>query len=119
MVVPARPEFLHLIRSVIISAGAVADLPIDVADDLCVAGVEAVSLFVHGGPRSEVVVELALDSAVASVRVSGPGPLDTTRSAIEGGLSWLVLTNLTDQQAMEEGPEGTVVWFTREVARGE
>jgi serine/threonine-protein kinase RsbW len=103
--VPARPEFVHILRSVIASVAARADLTYDQIDDLRLAVDEACAqlLAVPGLPGSLRLVVRSLDDGgleiVASIDVDNAvwPPAGAERT-----LTWQVLSALADEARFEQ-----------------
>ena len=125
--VPARPEFLQLVRSVMGAAAASGtDLGPDQVADLRLAVSEAATnaMEVHGlrGLTDRVVVRCKLSDELIEVEVAdrGPGfdpdavpslpPVDSPeRLQHESGLGVSLMHQLTDQTIIESGRDGTAV----------
>lgn len=107
VVVPSRPEFMHVLRAVAASVAGRMDFPYDKVDDLRLAVDEAGSqLLAISDPSShitmrmddspeEVTVSLLLDHPAGTWPPVGPGRT----------LSWQVLSALTDEAEFgQDGP---------------
>lgn len=103
--VPARPEFVRILRSVIASVAARADLTFDQIDDLRLAVDEACAqlLFIEGDAGSITVRTRLIDGGgvevVASIdRAGAPWP----PAGAERTLTWQVLSALADEARFEQ-----------------
>ena len=107
--VPARPEFVHVLRSVVASVAARLDFPYDAIEELRIAVDEACSqLLATGGGHASTLrlritpstdgVELVASSD--AVRVPWP-PANAERT-----LAWQVIEALADRAAFEQQDGG-------------
>lgn len=114
---PPRPELLHVIRSVTISVAALAEMPVDAADDLCIAVDEAATILLSAGGISELLrLDITVDEGEFTAVLSG----DTTPARwppadFESGFSWRVLSTLTDSRSLAVGSVGPQVRLGKEV----
>jgi serine/threonine-protein kinase RsbW len=97
--VPAKPEFLHLMRAVVASVGARGDLSYDDIDDLQIAIDEAGS-YLLAVASEESEFELRVDSDAhlvsATIQITNPaGQWPPSRG--EDSLAWKVLSGLMDR----------------------
>lgn len=103
--VPARPEFVHVLRSVIASIAARADLTYDQIDDLRLAVDEACAqlLAVRATPAALLLRVRALDGGgleiVASIDAED---VAWPPAGAEGTLTWQVLSALADEARFEQ-----------------
>lgn len=103
--VPARPEFVHVLRSVIASVAARADLTYDQIDDLRLAVDEACAqlLALRGAPGALLLSVRALDGGgleiVASIDIEG---VVWPPAGAERTLTWQVLSALADEARFEQ-----------------
>jgi serine/threonine-protein kinase RsbW len=102
--VPARPEFVHVFRSVIASIAARADFTFDEIDDLRLAVDEAFAqlLTIPGAATSLSMVVRSLDGGGVEVLAS----IDAEDAAwppegAERTLTWQVLSALADEARFE------------------
>jgi serine/threonine-protein kinase RsbW len=113
--VPARAEFVHVLRTVVAAVGARLDLPYDALDDLRMVVDEASSALLGiESPAERLTLRLTpgdgqLEVLVCSDAsdVSWPGP------DVERSLAWKVLEALTDEASFETTPEGPTVRAVR------
>ena len=103
--VPARPEFVHILRSVIASVAARADLTFDQIDDLRLAVDEVCAqlLFVQGAEGSLTVRALALEGGGLEIVASiDRGDVPWPPAGAERTLTWQVLSALADEARFEQ-----------------
>lgn len=100
--VPARPEFLHVLRSVVASVAARVNFPYDAIEDLRIAVDEAsADLLSRVQDAAQVRVRVTPSAAGVEVMVSvdsapdGWPPAETERS-----LAWQVIEALADEAAL-------------------
>ena len=117
--VPARADFVHVLRTVVAAVAARLDLPYDALDDLRIVVDEASSallgirssaqttLTVQLTPREE---ELELLVCTDAAGASWPGP------EVERSLAWKVLGALTDEARFESRPDGPAVRVSKRFA---
>lgn len=101
--VPARPEFLHLIRSVTASVAARLDLAYDDIDDLRIAVDEACAeLLSEGGNSSVLTLSITTSGDRVEVVVCTDGDVkEWPPKGVEGSLIWQVLGGLTESPRFE------------------
>ncbi len=96
LTVPADPESLFVVRTVVAGIGAEADLTIDDLDDLSIAAEEAtLTLMSHGAAE----VELAATTVPGEVRItvsSDGDPSGWPPADLAASIAWRVLTGLAD-----------------------
>lgn len=114
---PPRPELLYVIRSVTISVASVANMPIDTADDLCIAVDEAATILLNAGGVGEALsLSLAVDDGeFTAVVVGDSAPARWPPADFENGLAHRVLSTLTDSHSLVLGPEGPQIRLGKEI----
>lgn len=101
LTVPAKTDFLHVVRAVVSGVGARQGLSYDEINDLCLATSEAAAylLALPAGGRTRLTVLLRLDRSVeVTVVIDAPAldwPPDPTRT-----LAWRVLSGLVTDVAL-------------------
>jgi hypothetical protein len=101
LTVPARTDFLHVVRAVVSGVGARQGLSYDEINDLCLATSEAAAylLALPAGGRQRLTVHIRLDRSVeVTVIVDEPSPdwpPDPSRT-----LAWRVLSGLVSDVAL-------------------
>ena len=118
--VPARPDFLHVVRSVMASVAARLDLGYDDIEDLRIAVDEACAqLLSDGGPSSELNLIITPSGDRIEVIVCTDGDVrDWPPPGIEDRLIWQVLNALTDRPSFERYQGNPAMRLVKKVARG-
>lgn len=113
LVVPARPDYVRLLRAVASSLAARLEFTYDRIEDLRLAVSEACAtlLALPWEARTLVLRVYASDGSVTAVVCSDaePAPASWPPTEIEGTLAWRVLSGLADRAAFEVGEEGPAV----------
>jgi serine/threonine-protein kinase RsbW len=108
---PARAEFVHVLRSVVASAAAHMNLSVDSIDDLRLSVDEACAQLLKAVPgASMLAVSIARMGLDVEVVVSADG--DARPWPPEGherSLAWQVLSGLSDEVTFERSPSGPAV----------
>ena len=120
LIVPAKPEFLHLMRAVVASIGARRDLSFDDIDDLQIAIDEAGSyLLAVASGDSSFELEVESDAKTVAVIIKITGPLGQWPPANgEDSLAWKVLSGLTDRAEFLVDEASPGISLAKGVARG-
>lgn len=95
---PARPEFLHVVRAVVSGVGARQGLSYDAINDLCLATSEAAA-YLLGLSASEgrrLRVRMRAEGEI-EVLVTTDAPATTWPPAAQRTLAWRVLAGLVDE----------------------
>jgi serine/threonine-protein kinase RsbW len=118
--VPARPEFLHVIRSVTASVAARLDLAYDDIDDLRIAVDEACAqLLSEGGSSFVLTLRITTSGDRVDVVVCTDGDVkDWPPAGVEGSLIWQVLSGLTESPSFERFEGFPAMRFVKSVASG-
>lgn len=107
--VPARAEFLHVVRTVVGSVAARRDLTIDAIEDLRIAVDEACAqlLSAHGSTLNVDVVSLpaGVEAVCRTDATIDPWPPD----GIQQSLASQVLQGLADEVTWEQSEEGSSI----------
>jgi serine/threonine-protein kinase RsbW len=111
---PARPELMHVLRTVTAAVAARADFAVDAIEDLKIAVDETASQLLRGAPATSLTFRLVVSEGSLEVigetdaPPRGPWPPE----GFERSLPWQVLTALTDETAYwEDG--GAIVRFAK------
>ena len=103
--VPARPDFLHVVRAVVSGVAARRGLLYDAIDDLCLAANEAAAylLAVPGGGR-RMCVRMRVEDDIELTFMTD-APVQHWPPPIKQSLAWRILKSLVDDVAfvLEEG----------------
>lgn len=120
MTVPARPEFVHVLRLVACSVAARHEFPIDAINDVALAVDEAVAL----------LLSARFEAATLTLRISPtPGHLEVAAFAdfdaidwpepeAQESLTWKVVEGLTENARFERSEDGPGLIFEKRVASG-
>lgn len=101
---PAQPEFLHILRSVVASAAASMDFTIDTIDDLRLVVDEACGQVLELSPDSTVLnLAIGLREDALELMVSGDGSSSKTPEEIKDSMAWTILSALSDSVHIEDG----------------
>jgi serine/threonine-protein kinase RsbW len=101
--VPARPDFLHVVRSVTASVAARMDLGYDDIEDLRIAVDEACAqLLSSAGQASKLSLIITPSEGRVVVVVCTDGDVrDWPPSGVESSLIWQILNGLTERPSFE------------------
>jgi serine/threonine-protein kinase RsbW len=109
IVVPARPEFLHVVRSVVGSVAARRDLTIDAIEDLRIAVDEACAQLLVAKGTTVTVRVMATTDGVRVLCSTDAGVDEWPPAGIEHTLAAQVLQGLADDVAWERDGMGPAV----------
>lgn len=102
--VPAKPDYLHILRAVSASVGARRDLSFDAIDDLRIAVDEAGAYLLGlkpGAERLSLQMKVSDEGVTATVCSEG-ATAEWPPTGSSDSLSWKVLSGLADEAAFEE-----------------
>ena len=118
--VPARPDFLHVVRSVMASVAARLDLGYDDIEDLRIAVDEAgAQLLSDGGNASYLSLTITPSGDRLEVVVCTDGDIgEWPPQGIEDQLIWQVLSALTETPSFERYQGNPAMRLVKKVARG-
>jgi serine/threonine-protein kinase RsbW len=119
--VPARAEFLHVLRSVVASVAARLDFPYDAIEDLRIAVDEACAqLLSQGKGASQIRLRITPSAGAIDVVASADAPEVTWPPAeAERSLAWQVIEALCDRATLELDGGAPAVRFSKAVPGGE
>lgn len=115
--IPARPEFIHVLRSVIASVAARMNFPYDGIDDLRIAVDEASAHLLSVG-QSATSVLLRISTSEAGIEVVASLDADDVGWPPEGAeqtLTWQVLSGLVDEARFERAGGGPAIRFAKKL----
>ncbi len=101
---PAKAEFLHILRSVVASAAATMDFTIDAIDDLRLVIDEACGqvLGLSSGATALTVNIGFLDHSL-ELTVSTDGTPAEPPESVQDSMAWTILSALSDSLKLQEG----------------
>jgi serine/threonine-protein kinase RsbW len=117
--VPARADFVHILRSVTASVAARLDFPYDTIDDLRLAVDEACAQLLGVGTGDTVLTvrmtptEEGLE-LVAAIDAEG---VDWPPADAEESLPWRLMSALADSATFERGDDGPAIHLTKRSPR--
>lgn len=106
---PAKPEFLHILRSVVASAAASADFTFDAIDDLRLVVDEAcgqVLSLSEGATLLQVDIGFADSSLELTVATDGT-PAERSET-VQDSMAWMILSALSDSLKLQNGDAPSV-----------
>lgn len=106
--VPARPEYVHLLRVVAAGVASRFDYPVDQIDDLRIAVTEGcAALLAAGTPAGALGLRITASDRGMEIELSTDARVSAwPPPGIENTLAWMVLSALTDEVRFEaaQGP---------------
>ncbi len=119
--VPAEPEFLHVLRTVLASVAARLNLSYDDIEDLRLAVDEACAqLLAIPAPASRITLRLtASDDRLELIVSSDAQPERWPPPRAEDSLAWRILTGLTDEAAFADSEEEPSLRLAKRVPTGQ
>lgn len=113
--VPARADFVHILRSVAASVAARLDLPYDAIDDLRLAVDEACAQLLSVGSGASALTlrmtpteeRLELMASIDAEGVDWPPP------DAEESLPWRLMSTLADAARFEQGENGPAIHLSK------
>ena len=114
--VPARPDLVHVLRTVGASVAARLDMAIDDVEEVRIAIDEAAALLLHlHAPVTTLRAELAADASGLTIRISSDVAVssDWPPPGIEDAWPWRVITGLCDEAGFDVSATGPEVWMRR------
>ncbi len=109
--VPARPDFIHVLRSVVAAVAARAEFTFDSIDDLRLAVDEAgAQLLSFAAPSASLTLQITLtDDGGVEMVASTDADVDEGEwppNGVERTIAWQVLSALADEARFERLPSG-------------
>lgn len=114
--VPARPAFVHVLRTVVASVTARLDLSLDDVEDMRIAIDEAAALLLAmHGPATTLRAELVAEPGNLTIRLSSDLAIssDWPPPGTEEAWPWRVISALCDEAGFDVTARGPVVWMRR------
>lgn len=101
---PARPEYLHILRSVVASAAATMDFTIDAIDDLRLVVDEACGQVLELSPDSSLLMlAITIREDTLELTVSSDGSSARAPEDLQDSMAWTILSALSDSVSIEDG----------------
>jgi serine/threonine-protein kinase RsbW len=101
---PAKPEYLHILRSVVASAAATMDFTIDAIDDLRLVVDEACGQVLELSPDSKsLMLTIGTRDETLELTVSGDGSPAKPTKSVKDSMAWTILSALSDSVSIEDG----------------
>lgn len=101
---PAQPEYLHILRSVVASAAATMDFTIDAIDDLRLVVDEACGQVLELSPDSSLLtLSIGTRGDTLELTVSSDGSPARAPESVQHSMAWTILTALSDSVSIEDG----------------
>lgn len=113
--VPARADFVHVLRSVTASVAARVDFPYDAIDDLRLAVDEACAqLLAVGSEGSALTLRMTpTEEGLALVAAIDAGGVEWPPPEAEESLAWRLMSALADVARFEQGSDGPAIHLTK------
>ncbi len=113
--VPARAEYVHVLRTVVAGMAARLDFPYDAIEDLKIAVDEACAQLLPLRPSSLAMrIREAADAIEATVSADVPTATWPPDGA-DRSLAWQVLSALTDEARWERSGEGPALHLVKRI----
>jgi serine/threonine-protein kinase RsbW len=109
VMIPARPDFVRLLRAVVASVGAGFDLTYDRIHDLRMVVDEASAQLLRNSARTLTMTVTPGDRIVIRVTAEGSPNGEWPPPGLEETLAWRVLSGLADEVRFERGETGPAV----------
>jgi serine/threonine-protein kinase RsbW len=119
--VPARPEFVHVLRTVAASVAARLDLPYDQLEELRILVDEACALLLALG-RGGRTLSLRLVPSSSGIEITACTDAEATawpRPEVEVGLGWQVISGLSDEARFDRWDGRPAVRLAKRLVAGE
>jgi serine/threonine-protein kinase RsbW len=113
--IPARAEYVHVLRSVIASIAALRNFSYDDIDDLRIAVDEACAhlLAVRAPARSLRLRVAPSDSAIEVIASTDAAAGEWPQPGSDQTLTWQVLSALAEETSFERAEEGPAIRFAK------
>ena len=114
--IPARPGFVHVLRTVVASVAARLDLAMDGVEEMRIAIDEAAALLLHlHAPATVLRAELTADATWLTIRLSSDVAIssDWPPPGTEDAWPWRVISGLCDEAGFDVSAAGPQVWMRR------
>lgn len=113
--IPARPDFVHVLRSVIASVAALLNFPYDGIDDLRIAVDEACAhlLSIRSPAHDLALVIRPADDELEVIASIDADSIEWPPSGARQTLTWQVLSALADEADFERTDRGPAIRFAK------
>lgn len=112
--VPAKPDYVHIVRSVIAGAAAKASLGVDEIEDVRLAVDEACAHLLSLAPgATTLTVDIREGEGMLELLASVDAEV-TTNGDENRSITWHILSALTDEARLEPSPGGTGIRMTKQ-----
>lgn len=112
LTVPARSEFVSLVRSVVANAAAHLRMTFDQVDDLRLAADEAASQLVQVEDATTLSLRIDLDENSIDIRAwVDASPKTWPPEDLDGSLTWQILSGLVAEAAFERHDDAASIRF--------
>lgn len=115
--IPARPDFVRLLRAVVASVGARFDLTYDRIDDLRMVVDEASAQLLRVPSQTLTMKVIPGERMVILVHTDGSPNGAWPPAEVEETLAWRVLSGLADDVRFEQTEEGPAVRIEMDTSR--
>lgn len=117
--VPARPDFVHVLRSVTASVAARMDFPYDDIDDLRLAVDEASAQLLVVSPDGSALTLriIPTEDALELVVAINTTTVDWPPTDAEESLAWRLMSALADEARFERTDQGPALRLTKRIHR--
>lgn len=114
--VPARSEFVSVLRGMVASVGARIDLPYEQIDELRMAVDEACALLLRLSPGETLWLRLQPADASLTAEVGSDAPVsDWPPPAVEESWPWRVIAGLSDEARFDTSDRGPSIVIVKRV----
>ena len=113
--VPAKPEYVHIVRTVVAGAAAKASLGIDEIEDVRLAVDEACAHLLALAPTATLLSVEIVEGSPAMEIIARVDADISPPSGENESITWHILSALTDGARLEPSPSGTCIRLTKRV----
>jgi serine/threonine-protein kinase RsbW len=113
--VPARPDFVHVLRAVVSSVASRLEMSFDLVEEVRIAVDEASTMLLEVADAG-AVLELAIEPQEHALVATLTAASDTDGwpdDAVKTSWPWRVMTGLCDEVALERSPGGPAIRFVK------
>jgi len=113
--VPARPDFVHVLRAVVSSVASRLEMSFDLVEEVRIAVDEASTMLLDvadAGALLELAIELQEDGLVATLTAATDAD-GWPDDSVKASWPWRVMTGLCDEVALDRSPGGPTIRFVK------